>query len=174
MHSSAILSLLLLFSCDVAVGAGESDERDQSVPAQTAPQQAGFGSYPGSACWLSVLFVVVLGGDMGYPSWFGKGIQHPTYNSAACYWYYCDAPGSSTAYWTRKNRAITFSRNMHLGTVLTKCISEASFRVISSKQTGIQTVSKRGNANTDTAAAQGTQHALIATPSPAITASRLV
>ena len=28
-----------------------------------------FGSYLGSACWLSVLLVIVLGGDIGYSSW---------------------------------------------------------------------------------------------------------
>ena len=43
MHSSALLSLLVFF-CDIAVGVGESVERDQSAPAQMAPQQAGFGS----------------------------------------------------------------------------------------------------------------------------------
>ena len=31
MHSSAVLSLLVVF-CDVAVGVGESDQRDQSAP----------------------------------------------------------------------------------------------------------------------------------------------
>ena len=45
MHSSAVLSLFrLLFFCEVAVGVGGSDERDQSAPTQTAPQQVGFGS----------------------------------------------------------------------------------------------------------------------------------
>ena len=44
MHSSAVLSLFCLFFCEVAVGVGGSDERDQSAPTQTAPQQVGFGS----------------------------------------------------------------------------------------------------------------------------------
>ena len=43
MHPSAVLSLLVFF-WEVAVGVGESDESDQSAPAQTATQQAGFGS----------------------------------------------------------------------------------------------------------------------------------
>ena len=30
------------FFCEVAVGVGGSDERDQSAPTQTAPQQVGF------------------------------------------------------------------------------------------------------------------------------------
>ena len=30
--------------CEVAVGVGGSDEKDQSAPTQTAPQQVGFGS----------------------------------------------------------------------------------------------------------------------------------
>lgn len=42
--SSAVLSLFLLFSCEVAVGVGGSDERDQSAPTQTAPHQVCFGS----------------------------------------------------------------------------------------------------------------------------------
>ena len=42
MLPSAVLILLVF--CEVAVGIGESDERDQSGPAQTAPQQAGYGS----------------------------------------------------------------------------------------------------------------------------------
>ena len=45
MRSSAVLSLLLFLFCAVAVGVGESDARGQSAPAQTAPQQAGLGSY---------------------------------------------------------------------------------------------------------------------------------
>ena len=44
MHSSAVLSLLVIFSCEVAVGVGASVERDQSAHAQTVPQQAEFGS----------------------------------------------------------------------------------------------------------------------------------
>ena len=32
------------FLCEVTVGVGGSDERDQSSPTQTAPQQVGFGS----------------------------------------------------------------------------------------------------------------------------------
>ena len=45
MHSGAVLSLLVFFVCEVvAVGVGASGERAQSAPAQTAPQQAGFGS----------------------------------------------------------------------------------------------------------------------------------
>ena len=43
MHSSAVLSFIVFFS-EVAVGVGGSVERDQSAPAQTAPQQARFGS----------------------------------------------------------------------------------------------------------------------------------
>ena len=43
MRSSAVLGLLVFF-CDVAVGVGVNVERDQSAPAQTAPQQTGFGS----------------------------------------------------------------------------------------------------------------------------------
>ena len=38
-HQFACLCL-----CEIAVGVGASVERDQSAPAQTAPQQAGFGS----------------------------------------------------------------------------------------------------------------------------------
>ena len=53
-------------------------------------------------------------------------------------------------------------------------VFEASFRVIPGKQTGIQIVSKHGNANTDTAAAHSTPHAVIATPSPSYSYSRLV
>ena len=37
-------SQFLSFFCEVAVGVGGSDERDQSAPTQTAPQQVGFGS----------------------------------------------------------------------------------------------------------------------------------
>ena len=46
MHSSAVLSLVVFFFREVAVvvGVGASVERDQPAPAQTAPQQAGFGS----------------------------------------------------------------------------------------------------------------------------------
>ena len=44
IHPSAVVSLLVCF-CEVVVGIGESDERHQSAPAQTAPQQAGFGPY---------------------------------------------------------------------------------------------------------------------------------
>ena len=33
---------VLSFFCEVAVGVGGSDERDQSAPTQTAPQQVGF------------------------------------------------------------------------------------------------------------------------------------
>ena len=44
MHSSAVLSLFCLFFCEVAVGVGGSDERDQSAPTQTAPQPVGSGS----------------------------------------------------------------------------------------------------------------------------------
>ena len=43
LFSGAVLSLLFFF-CEVAVGFGASMERDQSAPAQTALQQAGFGS----------------------------------------------------------------------------------------------------------------------------------
>ena len=43
MRSSAVLSLLVFFS-EFAVRVGASVEREKSVPAQTAPQQAGFGS----------------------------------------------------------------------------------------------------------------------------------
>ena len=75
MHSSVVLTMLV-FLYEVAVGVGESDERDQSAPAKTAPQQAGFGSYWASWCWPSVPLVVVLGGDMGYSSGFLKGIRH--------------------------------------------------------------------------------------------------
>ena len=36
MHSSAVfLSLLVFFICEAAVGVGESDERDESAPAQS-------------------------------------------------------------------------------------------------------------------------------------------
>ena len=44
MHSSAVLSLFCLSFSNVAVGVGEIDEKDQSAPTQTAPQQVGFGS----------------------------------------------------------------------------------------------------------------------------------
>ena len=36
--------------CEIAIRVGESDERDQSAPARTAPQQAGFELYWASAC----------------------------------------------------------------------------------------------------------------------------
>ena len=39
-----LFSVSLSFFCEVAVGVGASEEREQSAPAQTAPQQAGFGS----------------------------------------------------------------------------------------------------------------------------------
>ena len=58
MHSSAVLSLFGLFFCQVPVGVGESDARDESAPAQTSPQHAGFGSDRLSAFWRSVLMVV--------------------------------------------------------------------------------------------------------------------
>ena len=58
MHSSAVLSLFGLFFCQVPVGVGESDARDESAPAQTSPQHAGFGSDRPSACWRLVLVVV--------------------------------------------------------------------------------------------------------------------
>ena len=45
IHSSAVLNLLCFSFNEVAVGVRESDERDQSAPAQTASQQAGFRSY---------------------------------------------------------------------------------------------------------------------------------
>ena len=51
MHSSAVLSLFGFFFCQVAVRVGENDTRDESAPAQTSPQQAGFGSDRPSACW---------------------------------------------------------------------------------------------------------------------------
>ena len=38
------LFVLSFFPCEVAVGVGGSDERDQSAPTQTAPQQVRFGS----------------------------------------------------------------------------------------------------------------------------------
>ena len=41
----ALFSVGLSFFCEVAVGSGASVERDQSAPAETAPQQAGFGSH---------------------------------------------------------------------------------------------------------------------------------
>ena len=45
MHSSTVLSLLVFFfSRQVAVGVDESDERDQTAPAQTAPLRARFGA----------------------------------------------------------------------------------------------------------------------------------
>ena len=59
----------LSFFCEVAFGVVESDERDQRAPAQTAPQQAEHSSYWAPASWLSVLLVVVLGGDVRYSSW---------------------------------------------------------------------------------------------------------
>ena len=43
MYSSGVLSLLV-FCLIVAVGVGASVEKDQSAPAETGPQQAGFGS----------------------------------------------------------------------------------------------------------------------------------
>ena len=36
--------VLSFFSCEVAVTVGGSDERDQSAPTQTPPQQVGFRS----------------------------------------------------------------------------------------------------------------------------------
>ena len=36
--------MFCLFFCEVAVGVGGNDERDQSAPTQTAPQQVSFGS----------------------------------------------------------------------------------------------------------------------------------
>ena len=53
MHSSAVLSLA--FFCQVSLGVGESDARDELAAAQTSPQQARFGSDRPSACWRSVL-----------------------------------------------------------------------------------------------------------------------
>ena len=98
VHSSALLLLFLslflffVFLCVKSrlVGVGESDERDQSAPAQTAPQQAGFGSY-----WVKVLLVVVLGGDI----WgFRRSSEWALYfHFCLCCWY-CDAPDSSAAY----------------------------------------------------------------------------
>ena len=45
MRSSAVLSLFrLLFICEVAVGVGEGDEKDQSALTYTALPQVGFGS----------------------------------------------------------------------------------------------------------------------------------
>ena len=55
MHSSAVLSLLCLFFCEVEFGVGGSDERNQSAPTQTAPQQVGYGSDRDSAGYRSVL-----------------------------------------------------------------------------------------------------------------------
>ena len=40
---SSLFVCLSFFFCEVAVGVGASAEEDQSVPAQTAPQKAGFG-----------------------------------------------------------------------------------------------------------------------------------
>ena len=57
-HSSAVLSLFAFFLCQVALRVGESDAKDESAPAQTSPQKAGFGSDRPSACWRSVLVVV--------------------------------------------------------------------------------------------------------------------
>ena len=60
MHSSAVLIWFCLFFCEVAVGVGGNDERDQSAPTQTAPQQVGFGSDRDSAGyrypWVAVMF----------------------------------------------------------------------------------------------------------------------
>ena len=41
MHSSAVHSLIFFFFCDVTVGVGGSDERDQSAPTQMALQEVG-------------------------------------------------------------------------------------------------------------------------------------
>ena len=41
----ALFSVLSFFSCEVAVGVGGSDERDQLAPTQTEPKQVGFGSH---------------------------------------------------------------------------------------------------------------------------------
>ena len=95
----ALFSVCLSFFCDIAVGVGDGDERDQSAPAQTAPQQAGFGSDSTSACWLSVLLVIVLGGDMGYSSWFVKGIRHAIIKTILLRVVGSDAPDSFTAYY---------------------------------------------------------------------------
>ena len=54
----ALFSVCLAFFCQVAVGVGESDARDELAPAQTSPQHARFGSDRPSACWRSVLVVV--------------------------------------------------------------------------------------------------------------------
>ena len=40
VHSRALFSVCLPCFCEVVVGVSESDERDQSTPSQTAPQQA--------------------------------------------------------------------------------------------------------------------------------------
>ena len=50
-------------------------------------------------CWLSVLLVVVLGGDMGYSSWFIKGIRHARKNLLRVVGINSDAPDSFTAYY---------------------------------------------------------------------------
>ena len=51
----ALFSVCLFFFCDVAVvGVGGSVQRDQSALAQTAPQQAGFGSQTVNACFFSL------------------------------------------------------------------------------------------------------------------------
>ena len=42
MNSSTVLRFVSF--CEVAVGVGESDNRDRSRPAETAPQRTGFGS----------------------------------------------------------------------------------------------------------------------------------
>ena len=51
--------VLSFFFCEVAVGVGGSDERNQSAPIQTAPQQVGFGSDRDSAgyrySWIVVM-----------------------------------------------------------------------------------------------------------------------
>ena len=56
----ALFSVCFVSFCEVAVGVGESDERDQSAPTWTAPQQVGFGSCRDSAgyrhSWLVMVF----------------------------------------------------------------------------------------------------------------------
>ena len=83
--------------------------------------------------------MIVLGRDMGYSSWLGKGIQHPTYTSASFCWY-CDAPDSSTEKKWRVDPTTADHGEKRI--FLTKSIVEASFQLISSKQTGIEIVSK--------------------------------
>ena len=94
---------MLVFFVKIAVGVRESAERDQSAPAQTASQQARFGS-DWSAGWLSVLIVVVQGEDMGHSTCGSKkALDMLSIETFLLRVVGGDAPDSFTAYYYWKS-----------------------------------------------------------------------